>query len=242
MFALLALAPEHSSEINAMTASFKTAPQSVRWGALVEAAKRGVQQQGYTMTREPGRGLSNVWKLEKGGRTQLAAIRTSQDRWFAFPPLEGGTKWKTLDDVELVILAAVDSPENPRVAEVYIFPKEEVRRRFDAAYKARNKAGHVQRDDFGMWVGLDTDKRDTASSVGSGILEKYKPVAIYPLDLPTESADKVKPDAQQSDDDVDYSPPSPSTIADVMTWARERIAKLAGVGVDAVRLELKLES
>jgi hypothetical protein len=195
------------------------------------------------MTREPGRGLSNIWKLEKGGKTQLGAIRTSQDRWFAFPPLESGTKWKTLDDVEVVILAVVDSPEDPQAAQVYVFPKDEVRQRFIAAYKARIKAGHVQKDDFGMWVGLDTDTRGIPGSVGSGILEKYKPGAVYSLDeLLTDDADKVQPQVERADDDADPQVFRPATIAEVMKWARERVAEIAGVRVDAVRLELKLES
>jgi len=195
------------------------------------------------MTREPGRGLSNIWKLEKGGKTQLGAIRTSQDRWFAFPPLEGGTKWKTLDDVEIVILAVVDSTEDPHAAEVYVFPKDDVRQRFIAAYKARAKAGHVQKDDFGMWVGLDADTRGIASSVGSGIVENYKPVGVYPLDeLLTGNVGKMEPQVARADDDADLQEASPTTIAEVMKWARERVAEIAGVRVDAVRLELRLET
>lgn len=226
-----------------MSAEFETASQSVRWATLVEAAKRGAQQQGYRMTREPGRGLSNIWTVERGGKTQLAAIRTSQDRWFAFPPLEGGSKWKTLDDVDIVILAVVDSPEDPKSAEVYVFPKDEVRQRFAAAYKARIKAGHAQKDDFGMWVNLDADARGIASSVGSGIVEKHKPIAVYPLDeLLARHRTKEPSQPEQADDDARPQEFRPGTIAEVMKWARERVAEIAGVKVDTVRLELKLES
>jgi hypothetical protein len=33
----------------------------------------------------------------------------------------------------------------------------------------------------------------------------------------------------------------PTTIAEVMDWARERVAKIAGVKVEAVKLDLKVE-
>ena len=227
-----------------MSEIFSSASQSVRWAALVEAAKRGAEKQGYSITREPGRGLSNIWKLEKDGKVQLGAIRTSQDRWFAFPPQDGGNKWKTLDEVDVVILAVVDSPEDPKRAEVYIFPKDEVRQRFAAAYSARIDAGHVQKDSFGMWVGLDIDTRGIASSVGSGIVERFKPVAVYSLvDLLSANSGKVRHAGMDlGDDDPDPQRLLPTTIAEVMQWAKERVAEIAGVRVDSIRLELKLES
>src|ERR1700680_5124194 len=111
------------------------------WRLMVDAAKQAARDQGYTLSRVPGRGLSNEWKAEKGGKTVRASIRTTRDRWIAFLPLEGGTKWKTLDSAQLVIVAAVDSKEDPKNIEVYIFPAKEVRQRFDDAYKARLAEG-----------------------------------------------------------------------------------------------------
>ncbi len=139
-----------------------------RWSLLVSAAKRGVEEAGFELARVPGRGLSNVWTLKKGGKAQLASIRTTRDRYIAFPPLEEGKKWKTLSDVELVVVAAVDKKEMPENVEVYLFPANEVQKRFDASYAARKKAGRVMTDNFGMWLGLDEDVRDTPARVGSG--------------------------------------------------------------------------
>ena len=78
----------------------------------------------------PGRGRSNVWEVEENGRQRRVSIRTTKDRWFAFPPLQKGTKWKTLDDVDIVVVAAVDDRDDPRNVEVYRFDAEEIRRRF----------------------------------------------------------------------------------------------------------------
>src|SRR5882672_9831449 len=139
------------------------------WRILVHAAKKAADDAGYKLTRVPGRGLSNVWNVQKDGKTQVASIRTTRDRYIAFPPLDGGKKWKTLDDVDLVIVAATDSKKDPKQVEVYIFPASEVRKRFDQSYAARTKDGHVVRDNFGMWLSLDPDYRPTPARIGSGI-------------------------------------------------------------------------
>jgi hypothetical protein len=213
---------------------------------LVDAAKQGAEAAGYKLERIPGRGLSNVWNLEKNGRTQKAAIRTTRDRWIAFPPLDGGKKWKTLDRVELVVVATVDSKENPKNVEVYFFPAKDVRQRFDEALAARTNAGQVNKDNYGMWVALDPDARRIPLSEGSGIVTQYKPVAIYPIE-PLVSAAKTAQTAPMEDVDevasveglgqqADFT-----TIAEVMAWTRERVAEIAGVRVEAVKLDLKLE-
>jgi hypothetical protein len=227
-----------------MANRFDALPSAIRWRVLVDAGKQAAREQGYLLSRVPGRGLSNVWSLKKDGKSQLASLRTTRDRWIAFPPLKRGTKWKTLDDVELVVIAAVDSKEDPKNVEVYIFPAEEVRKRFNAAYAARAKAGQVIRDDFGMWVALDADMRGIAASVGSGIVEHFKRVATYSIDALLSSRPDQSTDAEEEaliDDGPMEESARPSTIAEVMAWARERVAEIAGVRVEAVKLDLKVE-
>jgi hypothetical protein len=213
------------------------------WQILVNAAKRGVEAQGFALSRVPGRGRSNVWEIERDGRKQRASIRTTKDRWFAFPPLRGGASWKTLNDVNIVIVAAVDDRDDPRKAQVYFFEATEVRQRFDAAYSARTQAGLAVKDNFGMWVNLDVDLRRVPASVGSGLAAEHKPIAELPLsDFMTDEA----PRAELEPEDAELSEPAPSdgaphTIAEVMDWARQRIASLAGVKPEAVKLDLKVE-
>lgn len=227
-----------------MTKLLDGMPDMPRWRLLVDAAKRAAEEAGYSLSRVPGRGLSNMWNVEKGGKAQKAAIRTTRDRWIAFPPLKGGTKWKTLDEVEVVIVAAVDAKDSPQNIEVYIFPAAEVRKRFDAAYAARTKAGQVHKDNFGMWVAIDHDARGIASSVGSGIGEKFKRVAVYSIAslLATNAGQQEAPvDGEVEIDEAEPLKARPSTIAEVMAWARERVAEIAGVRVEAVKLDLKVE-
>jgi hypothetical protein len=225
-----------------MANEFNKMPDQQTWSILVSAAKRALEAQGFTLTRVPGRGRSNVWQIERHGKIQRASIRTTKDRWFAFPPLKRGTKWKTLDDVDVVIVAAVDDREDPRNVEVYLFDAAEVRRRFDANYAARTKAGLIVQDNFGMWVNLDKDNRQLPASVGAGLAAEHKPIAEFSLhDLLAEGA----ADAELAPGDAEVSEPEsdslPRTIADVMDWARQRIATLSGVRMDAVKLDLKIE-
>ena len=216
---------------------------SARWRLMVDAAKAGMMAKGYALERVPGRGMSNVWNVTKDGETRIASIRTTRDRYIAFPPLEGGAKWKTLDDVELVVVATVDSKDAPERVEVYLFPADDVRQRFNAHYAARLKEGQSIKDNFGMWVGLDRDDRGIAASVGTGILEKYEPIANYAIaDLLAEH-----PPAQANDEEPVQAAgeipatPTLATIAEVMAWARNRVAEIAGVQAEAVKLDLKLE-
>ncbi|WP_420967904.1 hypothetical protein [Bradyrhizobium sp. B120] len=214
-----------------MVDRLKGLSETVKWHLMVQAAKRGAEAEGYTLDRVPGRGLSNIWNITKDGKTQKASIRTTRDRWFAFPPLENGAKWKTLDEVEVVIVAAVDDRDEPENVEVYIFPAAEVRKRFDAAFASRTGAGQTVRTNFGMWVSLDHDARNIPASAGSGIIDKYKAVAVFPIpDLlagaePAAAAalEEVEADTVEDMGALDNDPPL--TIAE----AKRRLALTFGV-------------
>lgn len=222
-----------------MSECFEGLPERERWRLMVNAAKRALEREGYALERVPGRGLSNVWSISKGGRREVVAIRTTRDRWIAFQPLDGGKGWKTLDDVEKVVVAAVDSKDDPENVEVYIFPADEVRRRFAAAYDARAKDRRAAQDNYGMWVGLDHDSRGLAASVGSGIVDDYPRIAVYPMAglLAEGSADT----SEDNIPDEGSLASGPTTIVEVLACAREKVARLAGVQPDAVKLELRIE-
>ncbi len=202
------------------------------WRTLVDVSRESVKKAGYELERQPGRGRSNVYMVKKGGKEQLASIRTTKDRWIAFPPLKD--KWKTLDDVELVIISAVDDVEDPKNAEVYILPADEVRDRFNASYRARISSGQKVRENFGMWVCLDRDDRGIAASVGSGIIESHTPVAVIPL------VDLGGGDDGGGDPDV-VEESSPKTIASILASAKQHIARIADVSTDQIQLDLRIE-
>ena len=222
--------------------------ESKKWGLMVAAAKRGATEAGFTLTRRPGRGLSNIFDASKGGQTFVAPIRTTRDRWIAFPPQHGGTGWKTLDGADLVIVAAVDSHSSPENVDVYIFKAKEVRSRFDAAYAARARAGQVLRDDYGFWVGLDKDIRNLPGSAGSGIVDDFPEAKVARFSIRSLLEDPAGADAAGEVADIEaeeaiQDDPSEGleTVPALMAWTRERAARILGVAATAVRLELKVE-
>jgi hypothetical protein len=221
-----------------MANEFMDMSESKSWRILVGAALRAGESQGWTLKRVPGRGRSNVWEAIVNGKTRRIAIRTTKDRWFAFPPLRQGKKWKTLNDVDLVLVAAVDDKEDPRRVEVYTFDAAEVTERFNANYAARTKAGQKVKDNFGMWVSLDVDLRNVPASEGSGLAEKHKPIAVFDIADLLKGADALDEDSEA---DGDRDSDGPATIAEVIGWARHRIADLSGVPATSVKLDLKIE-
>ena len=219
----------------------ETSNNEPRRRVLVEAVKRALAEKGCSLARVPGRGRSNVWVVKKNGKDVRASIRTTRDRWIAFPPLDGGNKWKTLDTVETVYIGAVDSKDQPHRVEVYEVPANEVRQRFNEAYVARTKAGQQILDNFGMWINLDADKRGVVASVGSGIAAKHHPIAVYDMASLLHGQALRASEKLPSDDAGAVAQYPQTTIAQVLADARQRISQLAGVDPAAVKLDIKIE-
>jgi len=215
------------------------------WKLLVGAAIAGATRNGLELKRRPGRGLSNVYETTKNGSTHAVSIRTTRDRWMAFPPMNNGTRYKTLDDVDQVLVAAVDDQHNPQNVDIYLFPANEVRRRFDVAYAARIANGNTVRNDYGMWVKLDPADSDSVGQIGAGIAVDYPRIARFTIDelefgtAPEATKlldeDNAIPESEEIDRMVDFS-----NVADVLSFARARIAELTGIAADTIRLELRM--
>jgi len=231
-----------------MANRLKEMGETASWRLMVSAALEGAKQAGYTMKRQPGRGLSNTYEMTKSGKTQIASVRTTRDRYIAFPPLDGGKKWKTLDTADLVLVSAVTDPGDPQAVDVYLFPGEEVRKRFDASYAARIANGHTVREDFGMWVMIDKGDNDIVSQVGHSLAVDYPAIAHFTIDE-LEAGAGVEADTKQMAEEAAPEPeeevaieagPTLNTVADVLAFAREKIAALTGMPADAIKLELKM--
>jgi hypothetical protein len=221
---------------------------SARWHLMVQAGIQGAEGLGYTLKRQPGRGLSNTYEVTKDGKTQIASVRTTRDRWVAFPPLEGGKKWKTLDDADLVLVSSVDDRENPKFVEVYLFPANEVRKRFNASYHARLSNGHTMRDNYGMWVTLDRGDDEVPTQVGHSLAIDYPYIARFAIDdliaeLDLDLRKRTDPASVEVEEEViEDERPALATVADVLTFAREQIAALTGMPIDTIKLDVKIGS
>ena len=228
-----------------MTNRLKEMGESAAWKLMVSAAIEGAKRVGYTLERRPGRGLSNTYNVTKDGKTQSASVRTTRDRWIAFPPLNDGARWKTLDDVELVLVSAVDDRLNPQNVDVYLFPADEVRKRFNASYAARTKQGHVVRNDYGMWVTLDKGDDQVPSQVGHSLALDYPAIAHFTLD---ELEAGVEPETKHLADEAAPEPEETvsedvlplTTVIEVLNFARTKIAALTGMPANAIKLDLKM--
>lgn len=229
-----------------MTNRLKEMGEAASWRLLNAAAIEGAKQQGYALKRLPGRGRSNTYEIAKDGATKIASVRTTRDRWIAFPPLEGGKRWKTLDNADVVLVSAVDDPLNPQNVEVYLFPAVEVRKRFDASYAARIANGHTVCDDFGMWVMLDKGDDGFPGEVGHSLAIDYPAVARFTIDeleaetAPVPKATAEQPPAQRREADEYDAGPKLATVAEVLAFARQKVASLTGMPASAIHLDLKM--
>ncbi len=200
---------------------------------MTQAATRKLNSMGYFLEKIPERGLSNKWNYKIDGKIGKIAIRTTQDRWFAFPSLQNG--WKTLDEVDLVVVVSVDSKDAPKRFEVYLFDAEEVRERFNKSRLARRNAGMTIRENYGMWVGLDKFDHTHPPHVGSGLGEKYPPIDIVNILLP----DTKTPDAKTVTEPTDEK--STKSVANIVETAKYEISVVTSIPVEQISIELKFD-
>ena len=110
---------------------------------LINAAVRALTLVGLKPTKSRGRG-GQIWTIEEEGRLKHLAIRTTRDRCIAFNP-QPNHCWKTLDEVEIVIVAAVDHVDSPDSS-----PRLPLRRRGSAKAVQRVLRRHDRQREQGV--------------------------------------------------------------------------------------------
>jgi len=211
-----------------MTNVFGTPEKALNRRRLFELGERALEQAGWSIERIQGIGKSSVRRIVKGGERHTVSIRTTQDTWIAFPRNDDDSGWVTLDDVDHVVAVTVDDKDNPKHALVYMVNGDEMRERFDRAYRARLDAGHSIPLGRGVWVSMFVAEDPGApSSIGGGIALGKQPLLDVKLD------------------DVDGAPPAqtsaphqeaPLTIAE----AKRRLAQ--SLGVDPEKIKIVIEA
>lgn len=203
-------------------------------------ARRALEDAGYEITTVRGTRRSIIWELRRDAAARRVAVRSTIDRWFAFN--RQGKRWKPLDHVDDVIVAAADDVSDPQRVEIHYFPGNEVRARLEKAYAARKAAGQVVREDFGLWIALDRhDDANAPTRTGSGIVEDFPPIASYPLDEGRDMIDRE--DLARFPDGAQLETGSRKrTIAEIKAAAAEEIARVAGVPLEKVEIEIRILS
>ena len=123
---------------------------------LRRLGEKALQDLGWTVERVSRARKSSVRRITKGSESRRVSFKTSRDRWIAFPRNDADTGWKTLSDVETVVVAAVD-PDNPAFARVHMIGADDLKARFDRAYAARTAAGYSIDRARGVWIPLYHD-------------------------------------------------------------------------------------
>ena len=111
-------------------------------------------------------------------------IRTSQNQRLAFARDKTDQFWKGLEATWwTVIVSSVDSIWDPKHAHVHRFDIDDVRRRLDKAYAARNNLGKVTKPGTPISISLyDRESNNPKLDfVGAGIGIEFPPIATVPL-------------------------------------------------------------
>lgn len=200
---------------------------------LFRTAVRALENSGYKVERVPGSGKSSVRRITKGKESKIVSIRTSQDTWIAFPRMENDKSWRTLDEVDAVVPVSVDDKHDPKVARVHLVPGDEMRDRFNRAYKARKDAGHSIPIGRGIWISLyNKEANDPVSHVGAGAGLKYPPIAELPIEPGA---------ALANDSDSDDEAPAMKDAAPPLTIAEAKRLLSISLGVNPANIKIIIE-
>jgi hypothetical protein len=213
-----------------MTNVFATPEKGAKRDTLFQFGLETLEKHGWKVERIPGIGKSSVRRITKSGKSRKVSIRTSQDAWIAFPRNKADNAWVTLSDVDLVLAVSVDDGHDPKFAQVHMIEADEMRQRFDRAYRARIAAGYSIPLGRGVWVSLyHPDAIDPVTHVGGGAGLDHPPIARVPLE-PEESGSHLIDETKDLDNGD-----KPLTIAE----AKRRLAMTLGVDPSSIKITVE---
>jgi hypothetical protein len=209
---------------------------------LFRIGVEAMQKEGWTVERIPRLGKSSVRRIRRGAESRTVSIRTTQDTWIAFPRNETDTGWGTLSDVDAVVAVSVDDREHPKYALVHFIEGDEMRDRFDRAYRARKAAGHSIPLGRGVWVSLyHEEAKEPVNQVGAGAGLKNPSIARVPLHTsPAEASTggataNIAADAVETTEISSGTGPEPLTIGE----AKLRLARSLGVSPSSIKITIE---
>lgn len=194
-----------------------------------------LKNEGWRIEKVQGAGKSSLRRIARGDESKLASIRTTQDTWIAFPRDRRDQGWVTLSDVDLVVAVSVDDSNEPRFAQVHLIDGDEMRDRFDRAYRARLEAGHSIPLGRGVWLALYLEEaQDPVNRVGAGAGLANPAILRAPLEGAEIEGDVAEVGAHE-EPGSDGSDEERFTIAE----AKRRLARTLGVDPSSVRITIE---
>ena len=210
---------------------------------LREAARRVMCQFGGQPRRL--RGKAECWELDRNGAREIFSVKTTRDRWFGFQPPDRAGNWGApLDRAQSVLVAALNDFQNPTRIEVYQFPTDEVRAGLDKKWAGEIANG---RGRHAAWLHLDALAPDRQGSEGSGLAQKYPPVALFRLGefltSTTQGDEAVQPGQPErmalQTETVSTDPPPPPSLTAATAKAKADLAATLGVSPDAIEIIIR---
>ena len=229
-----------------MTDIFQTPEKVSMKRFLFKAGIQTLEQQGWVVERIQGTHKSSVRRISKGGQSFKVSIRTSQDTWYAFPRTRQNDSWRTLSEVDVVIVVSVDNGETPKFAKVHWLEARDVEQRFDRALGARTAAGRKIPAGRGMWVSLYREEAtDPAVLVGAGA-GRDEATVLARIALPADIVD-AEPDVRAADvREAPSVPPGPAVSPKsddesplTIPEAKRRLARFLGVDPSAIKITVE---
>ncbi len=197
---------------------------------LLNIAVQSLENIGWKVERVRRGGKPSIRRITKDGQSKIISIRTSRNTQIAFQPINLGTGWKTLDEVDAVVAVSVDDKTNPKFAKVHFIDGNEMRDRFNRAYAAKKKAGHAIPDDQGIWLSLyHPETNNPITCVGAGAGLKFPPIATVPLIDEIISALRQANSTEEVHNSIEESPLS-------ISEAKRRLAKTLGINPENIKI------
>ena len=203
---------------------------------LVASCIQVLESEGWLATKVSGFGNARIRRISKDGKSKLAAIRTTQDQWLAFPRTKDDTRWATLSDVEVVVVASVD-PDDPKFARIHMIDADELQDRFDRAYAARRAASHTIPKGRGVWIALyENEAPDPVALVGAGAGIANPPIARVRLT-------EIGPPAADSPAvTITHRASASAADEDRLTIAEAKLRLARSLGVDPSSIKITVEA
>jgi hypothetical protein len=221
-----------------MTDVYGTPKKKWTRSLLFKIGVEALRKQGYEVKRIDGSGKSSVRRIAKGNQNLKVSIRTTQDKWIAFPRNGDDTAWITLSEVDAVVAVSVDNVGDPKIAQVHMLPGDDLRQRFDRAYRARIDAGYQIPLGRGVWVSLYREEADEpVVNVGAGAGLAYPPFAQVPLQ-PKSAAVQSEPSGNSVIEPrtvTERDGEQPLTIPE----AKRRLALYLGVDPSSIKITVE---